>query len=115
MLIKETEPKNQKKVSKNIPDTNANTVEYIQDLYDQKSKNGMNYRRTILELKKVKGQIEELTEKIEENGGINCGWRSKDHTKFMEILFRMKNRIDSTPFIDECSIHLALYSEDALK
>ena len=27
----------------------------------------------------------------------------------------MKNRIDSIPFIDECSIQLALYSEEALK
>ena len=66
-------------------------------------------------MKRVKNQIEEITEKIEENGGINCGWRSKDHTKFMEILFRMKNRIDSTPFLDECSIQLALYSEEALQ
>lgn len=91
------------------------TVDYIESLYNSRTKGGMQYRRSIAALKKVKYGIGILNQQVEDNGGANCGWPSKDHTKFTEVLFKCKGRIDSIPFMEQCSIHLAIYSEEAVR
>lgn len=90
-------------------------VDYIQDLFDQKSKNGMDYRRSIAQLKRVKAQIDNKTNEIDSNGGINCSWPAKDHIKFTQIVFKLNGRMDTDAFFDECSLLLAIYTEAAVR
>lgn len=52
--------------------------------------------------------------KIEQNGGLNCGWTSQEHTLFTQIAFRFSNRLDSVPFMDEISLELPLKSEPVI-
>ena len=89
----------------------GNLGNYIEELYHQKTKLGIKYRATVDKRSSVKTRLKEIEDRIERNGGINCGWPSDDHSEFVKISFRMKGRLDSIPFMDEIKMQLPLLSE----
>lgn len=85
-----------------------------QELYSKTNPLGKEYRDIIEDLFETKNAILLIDQKIEHNGGLNCGWPSQEHTIFTQIAFKMQNRIDSVPFMDEVSLELPLKSEPAI-
>ena len=83
----------------------------IQELYNKHTKIGNEYRKALADQARVKERMNQITERIRRNGGVNCGWAGDEHSKFMEIYFKMKGRVDSVPFMDEVTLELPLKAE----
>lgn len=84
------------------------------ELFQKQNALGQDYRNIIDDLQNTKNTILVIDQKIDQNGGLNCGWPSSEHTIFTQIAFKLQNRLDSVPFMDEVSLELPLKSEPAI-
>lgn len=95
----------------NINTPSGNNLEYNEELYEK----DINYRAKVRRRDEINNSLESIISRIRANGGVNCGWPSKDHSKFTMVVFKLKGRVDSLPFFDEIQMELPLYSEESVK
>lgn len=105
----------QEKFSHNLIPNTAKAQNYIEEFFNGGSTEARKYQIAIKTREELQKKLDYVQAEITSNGGVNCGWSSKDHLKFTKTVFRMKGRVDSIPFFDEMQLELPLYSESAVK
>ena len=66
------------------------------------------------ELTSIKHTLQEIDKKIEENGGSNCGWDAADHSDFLKLRTRHKNKTNTIAFISELKKLVPMISESEI-
>ncbi|KRX04996.1 hypothetical protein PPERSA_06630 [Pseudocohnilembus persalinus] len=67
------------------------------------------------EQEQIKKQIEDIDGQIKIIGGINCGWKSEDHTKFIQIKNKNKGKYQSEEFFTDLKFQMAYFEDEQLQ
>jgi hypothetical protein len=57
-------------------------------LFEKPTSLGQEYRETVKNMLEMKNTLSQIESRIDQNGGINCGWISNEHSLFTQIAFR---------------------------
>lgn len=109
-------PKMPPKAPTGLKPTNNNPIkiDYVEDLYEDIGEDGREYKFVLKKIEGLGENLNKINDLIEENGGVDCGWKKDDVKVFTKFKARHQSNLDSKEFQEELKIHLPLNTEQEL-
>ena len=93
-------PKMPPKAPTGLKPTNNNPIkiDYVEDLYEDIGEDGREYKFVLKKIEGLGENLNKINDLIEENGGVDCGWKKDDVKVFTKFKARHQSNLDSKEF-----------------
>lgn len=109
----ETKFKMNLEIDNEIHDFNEKFGEMRQDLLEISK----NYRFSVEKLGECHMELSKLNKIVHDNGGVNCGWNSEDHQKFLKVSYTLRGSAtqhDAEVVLSSIKIEIPMISNEQI-